>query len=81
MIKRKSNRSEHVAGEFPPLSRHNQKSFVGIELNGNSVHLRSNSFGADPQPVIDTDLFGRKRAFDAFSQPKAPHSQGAYFGL
>jgi hypothetical protein len=48
-------------------------------LNGKSVHIRSNTLGADPQPVIDADLFGRNRAFDAFSQPKTPNSQEAYF--
>ena len=38
MIKRKLNRSEDAAGEFPPLSRHDLKPFANWY---NGVHLHS----------------------------------------
>uniref|UniRef100_UPI001E42BBE0 hypothetical protein n=1 Tax=Nocardia farcinica TaxID=37329 RepID=UPI001E42BBE0 len=40
MIKRKLNRSEDAAGEFPPLSRHNPTNVSGILLHFQDLGIR-----------------------------------------
>jgi len=45
--------------DWVATARHNKKNVLEQMLDGNSVHVRSNTLGVDPLLVIDTNLFGR----------------------